>query len=366
MRLIFSIKALTSVTGGAERVLCSLCSELASRGHEVYILTFDKEGGKPFFYLDERVKQIYVGVGDSSKPSGLIDSFIRIILIRKVITKIKPDIVIGFMHSMYILVAFALIASQIKVLGSEHIVINHYKTRPLQFFLLILASKFIKHITVLSEDIQMKYPKCISKKMVVLPNPVELSSGQANLSENKKQYRILSIGRLCEQKDHKTLVIAFSYIAKLYPSWHLKIIGDGPLLEDLDSLVISLGLEDRVSLAGCVIDVGYEYRSADIFVIPSIYEAFGLVTAEAMAHGLPVIGYENCPGTNELITPNINGILIPRNQDRIIGLSTALTNLIDNKFLRTGLGLAARQTVEGRYSIKNVCNCWENLFKLNK
>ena len=361
MKFLFAIKHLASAVGGAERVLCTICSELAERGHEVSILTFDQPDGKPFYRLDDRVKLIDLAIGNAARPARVFETVQRIKTLRHIATTEQPDVAVGFMHSMFIPMAFALAGTGIPTIGSEHIVPEHYRTRRFQFFLLAIAARLIKKITVLSEAIRSSYPASVKAKMVVMPNPIEKPILQTDKVLSKSNHTLLNVGRLDKQKDHATLIQAFSKISPDFPNWQLKIVGDGPLRKDLEELIEALDLQDNVTLPGVTKAIDTEYASADIFVISSTYEAFGLVTAEAMSHGLPVVGFADCPGTNELIENNVSGVLVEPENDRIEVLAGALSNLIRNPALQERLGKAGQQEIKSRFSTEQVCDQWEAL-----
>lgn len=363
MKLLFAIKRLNDAAGGAERVLCSLCTELTKRGHEVVVVSFDDPDGKPFYGIDSQVRLIYMGIGNSNRPSQTIETIKRIILLRKLLVKEKPQVAIGFMHSMYVPLAIASVGTLIPIVGSEHIVIEHYFPRPLQFILLIISSFLLKKITTLSESIRDRYPYLIRKRMVVIQNPVELAVGKADHMATKEYFVILNVGRLDPQKDQITLIRAFSKIAFSNPRWNLRIIGDGPLRDDLISLVSSLGLSERIAIPGLSSNICEEYSSADLFVISSRYESFGLVTAEAMSYELPSVGFSDCPGTNELIKDGITGFLVDSAHDRSENLARKIEILIANPTLREAMGRSGRIEISSKYSIETVASLWEGLLK---
>lgn len=363
MKLFFAIKRLDSAVGGAERVLCTMCSELVQRGHEVSILTFDQPGSQPFYPLDKRVKRIDLCVGDSSRPASFGETLLRMKALRRIVKAERPDVAVGFMHSMFVPLAFALAGTGVPVLGSEHIVPEHYRTRPFQYLLLILVAPLLSKITVLSEAIRLRYPSIVRRRMVVMPNPVETASTVANVGCEKEKFTLLCVGRLDEQKDHATLLHAFAEIAQKFPQWHLRIVGEGSLRPELERLLVTLDLVTKVTLPGVTSDIGAEYRSAEAFVIPSRYEAFGLVTAEAMSHGLPVVGFADCPGTNELIKANRTGLLVELGIDRVRSLASALSNLMAEPALRQRLGDAGRQAIDNHFSPRYVCDQWEGLLR---
>jgi glycosyltransferase involved in cell wall biosynthesis len=345
MKILLAIKDMNNSKGGAERVLALVASGLAKMGHDVTLLTYDKLGGESYYPLDSKVSRISLGIGNSKESASVNETTARIKAMRRVLQVRQPDIVIPFMHSMFIPMALASIGLHIPVLASEHIVPAHYKTRPLQFILLLMSTFFIKKITVLSPNVRRSYPKIVRRKMVVMPNPVE--PPMEEYRDRKPERRvILNVGRLDEQKDQKTLIRAFAKIADEYESWDVKIFGEGPLKPFLQSLIKKFNLENRVFLMGTTPNIGSEYAQADIFAMPSKYESFGLATAEAMSYGVPVIGFKECPGTNELIIHNRNGLLVSKNKkDRIGVLEGALVKLMKDQTKRESLGEGAKSRI---------------------
>ncbi len=122
--------------------------------------------------------------------------------------------------------------------------------------------------------------------------------------------RILTVGRLAEQKNHALLIRAFAPLADLDGA-QLVILGEGPLREATERLIDALGLEGRVLLPGATPFPQDYYATADLFVLSSDYEGFGMVLIEALGHGLAVISTD-CPnGPAEIITNEALGTLVP-------------------------------------------------------
>ena len=361
MKVLFAIKRLAATAGGAERVLCTVCSILAERGYEVVLVTFDSPGGSTFYPLDARVRRLDAGIGDSSSHARLGETWHRMRAIRQIVLEEKPNLVVGFMHSIYVPLALALVGTATPVLGSEHIVPEHYQSRRLEYLLLVLASFFLARMTVLSEAIKARYPLPVRRRMVVMPNPVEIPVGQIPPEQVKLRRVLLNVGRLEDQKDQHTLLRAFGRVAASFPDWDLRIVGDGSLRASLEMGVRELGLEGRVFLPGVTADIAAEYRAADIFALSSRYEAFGLVTAEAMSFGLPTLGFADCPGTNELIQHEQNGLLVPPGEDRTAGFAQGLARLMRDSSLRHKLGDAGRSAVLNSYATARIGDLWEKL-----
>ena len=362
MRLYFVIKNLSTSAGGAERVLTQVASSLAERSHEVYIASFDPRNSTSFYPISPKVNLIYLPSSNNTKQLNIISLVRRVFLLRSSIQIYKPDIVIGFMHSSFVLAALASVFLRIPIIGSEHIVMKHYYSRPFQFALYLFSSFFVDRYTCTSQPVASDFPWLIRKKMLVIPNPVSISPSKHFASSPEKI--ILNVGRLEKQKDQITLVKAFSKVLKVYPEWLLHIVGSGSLDAPLKSLVSFLKIEDNVIFLGNTKDIESEYRKASIFVNSARYESFGLVTAEAMSFSLPCIGFADCPGTNDLIKHGYSGYLVPPYKDRVNALSCVLIDVINNPHHASLLGRNARDAISSNYSLGEVVIKWENLLSL--
>jgi glycosyltransferase involved in cell wall biosynthesis len=358
MKLVFVIKTLGTPGGGAERVLTQVTSELAARGHELTIVSFGPDDEGDFYKVADRIDRLWLQAGDVKARSSPTDVLRRTLALRRLITGLAPDAAVGFMHSAYVPLALALWNSRIPVVASEHILYDHYRALPFEALALRLTARYYARITDISEAIRRSYPKRLSDRMDVIPNPVIPSEHLANSIGGSSKV-LLNVGRLFEQKDQRTLIEAFARVAGVHPDWTLRILGEGPLRPMLEKLVKDRGLQDRVQLPGVVNEIAREYESAQIFVMSSRYESFGLATAEALAHGVPAIGFADCPGTNELIQDDVNGLLVPAG-DRVAGLGAALDRLMRSPELRCSLGNAAVQSV-ARFSLDAIVSQWEAL-----
>ena len=361
MKIIFAIKALDNVGGGAERVLADISRELSENGHEITIITYDPSGGESYYALHPAVKRIALGVGRTDRSATLGETLRRMVALRRVIVQQAPDIVVGFMHSVYVPLGLALLGTSIPVIASEHIVPEHYRHHHLERYLLKITPYITKCITVVSEQVKDSYAEALRQHMVSIPNPVSVQTqARADVTGfGRKRKTLLAVGRLTAQKDHKTLLQAFSKIASLFPDWDLRIVGDGELKTELQNKIKMLGLEERVPLPGNNPEIVKEYTNAQLFVIPSLYESFGLVTAEALAYGLPTIGFLDCPGVNYFVHPGENGILASGN-NRAVALSNALKILMADENKRKQMGENAI-LIKKYINKKIIIEQWESL-----
>jgi glycosyltransferase involved in cell wall biosynthesis len=132
------------------------------------------------------------------------------------------------------------------------------------------------------------------ERAVIIPNPVDitqirvLSKAQIETAFRPDGGRlIVCVARLHAQKDHMTLLRAMSLLPT---SFVLAVVGDGPLREELETAARRLGLRDRVTFVGSLANPYPLIRQADVVVLPSREEGFGLVAVEAAALGVPFVG----------------------------------------------------------------------------
>jgi glycosyltransferase involved in cell wall biosynthesis len=362
MRLLFAIKGLHRATGGAERVICDVCSFLAEqRGHEVSLLTFDPPGTVPFYSLSPSVRVLQLGLGNPAAPTSPVQLIQRMVALRRVVKVQNPDVVVAFMHSMFIPMAFALAGLKVPLVASEHTTATHYRTRRVEFGLFIAAVPFIDRITVLSDLVAKHYPLWIYRKMVPVTNPVSpiFFSAMPHPGDGNSK-RILSVGSFSTSKDHITLVRAFELLAREFPEWSLRILGDGPLRPALEREVSMLELDGRVSLPGVTTDVAREMADASLFALASQYESFGLVFAEAMACGKASVAFADCQGASEIIDHDKTGLLVA-GADRVTAMADGMRRMMADEVKRNRMGADARDSVSRRFSIELVCARWEQV-----
>ena len=148
-------------------------------------------------------------------------------------------------------------------------------------------------------------------------NPKRLPIIKKNIARGKLGLKsdvkiVFSLGNLVEQKGHKYLIQAMTTVVRNYNDVVCYIGGKGPLKNELQRQINKLGLQNYVKLLGFVPDdqLALWMNAADLFVLPSLSESFGLVVLEAMAVGTPVVATVN-GGSEEIITSEDYGLLCP-------------------------------------------------------
>jgi glycosyltransferase involved in cell wall biosynthesis len=160
-------------------------------------------------------------------------------------------------------------------------------------------------------------------------------------------YRIVTTAHLIPEKGIDYLLQAFALIGRR--DARLTIAGDGPEARSLISLAAALGLGEQVDFVGLSNDIPRLLREADVYVHPTLSEAFGLAVAEAMACGLPVIA-SRVGGIPELIEDGVSGLLVEPRDTRAI--ARAIDSLLSAPELRERLGRAARAKVIERFDVR--------------
>ena len=139
------------------------------------------------------------------------------------------------------------------------------------------------------------------------------------------------------------LIKAFSFVRSILDA-RLVIFGEGPLRPALDSLVHQLGLEESVSLPGRVQNVIAHMAAADVFALSSEEEGFGLVLAEAMATGVPVVSTD-CGGTRDVLCyeGRACGLLVPGGDPELLALK--IIDVLTDTHLRTALIQSGKERI---------------------
>ncbi|GJL56734.1 MAG: colanic acid biosynthesis glycosyltransferase WcaL [Nitrospirales bacterium] len=203
---------------------------------------------------------------------------------------------------------------------------------------------------------------CRPDKIIVHRLGVDLKNFQFRPSIQKKvgeRIQILTIGRFVEKKGMEYGLRAFAKVVEKFPQIEYKIVGDGELRDEIDSLVSTLNLDDRLQLLGWKTqeDVAKLLESADIFLAPSVTSANGdqegtpTVIIEALARGVPVLSTDHA-GIPELIQNGKSGFLVPERD--VEALSERLEWLINHPEVWEQMGCEGRKQVEKYYDINKL------------
>jgi len=174
-------------------------------------------------------------------------------------------------------------------------------------------------------------------------------------------YHILFIGGNMQRKGLPVLIKASSKVLKILPNTKFWVVGSDTGVSRMISLSKELGVHSNFCFLGWIPheDLVNLYSQTDIFVMPSLTEAFGVTFLEAMACGVPVIG-TRVGGIPEIIQHGYNGLLVePNNSD---DLADAIIQLLSDSELRKQLRIAGVETAH-RFDVSRMMECTYSIYK---
>ena len=206
-------------------------------------------------------------------------------------------------------------------------------------------------VIALSTEIQNSLIQLLpfsKKKVVFLPNATDVHLEHVRSYESLVP-RILSVGRLQEQKNYDLLVRVLTILHQEGIAFTATVIGDGVLRTELENQVREAHLEDILSFVGYLPFEGVctEYEKADIFVSTSRWEGSPNVVLEALSYGLPVVATQ-VGGVSDVMMGGREGLLVP--SDDTIALTTALRTLLTDAQARKKYGMSAQARIRKDFS----------------
>jgi glycosyltransferase involved in cell wall biosynthesis len=213
--------------------------------------------------------------------------------------------------------------------------------------------KLDKFVVLTHED-RAAWPEL--KDVEVIPDPLSFVPNKISPLTEK---RVIAVGRYHYQKGFDLLLRAWKIVEKECPEWQLAIFGQGDR-EPYLQLADELGLEsERIRLYGPTSDILREYVNSSLFVFSSRYEGFGMVLVEAMACGLPVVSFA-CPcGPRDIVTDNVDGILVKK--EDVKELAHHIIAIINDEKKRKTMSLEGQKKAT-TFQIDQIANRWQRLF----
>lgn len=395
-RLVFVIDRLAGRGGGAERVLIETANALAARGHLVEIITHERSRDTPFYPLApgvmltrlrpprpywrapfdrirgpiERHGHHLPGLAHLawlSRHGGFWRRLARYLEVT------RPDAVCAFLPPSITALAYATERLRargvmIPVLASTHNAPEQDFTNPerwgpgrLDRARRHAALDRMDRIAVLLPDYVAWHGPERADRVVVVPNAITPVAPTARARPDTSRI-VLSVGRLAAVKRHDLLIAAWAELVHAFPDWQLHIYGYGPLDHELFGRIHQAGLEHCIRLMGESRDIQKAYRTGAFLAHPAAYEGFPLAVCEALAAGLPVMGFADCSGTNALVRDGETGLLLPGGDRaaRVAALADGLKQLMSDPDARVAMGKRAPESMRA-YAPGTIMAQWETL-----
>ncbi len=364
LRVIVACRKFDHVIGGVERMSTTLMNELVARGHDVFLFTWDeKEDAHAFYPMAPQITWVKLAMGNPARKAGFLLRLKRAMKVRSILRNIAPDVVLGFQEGSFVTLKLYSLGLHIPMICAIRESPFRYKYIPAKppFWFSCQIFRLAAAITVQVARYADAFPNFLRNRMVTIPNHITPVENRAQPANNSSRKIILSTGRLSPEKNHMALIQAFSKIADQYSDWSLVIVGRGGESTKMETYIKSLPLfvGERIQLPGASDDIPSYLRQAHIFCLPSRWEGFPNALAEAMAHGLPSVGFEECDGVRDLIDSGVTGLLA-HGHDDVEDLSIQLSTLMNDPILRQKMGDEALQK-SLQYQPKAIFDMWESL-----
>ncbi len=363
MKILFVITGLG--IGGAERQLLDLADRLSIRGHQILIAYLT--GPARLLPTNPGIKVVPLGI--SKNPFTFIVSYLRL---RRLICDFKPDVVHSHMVHANLLARIERMTTKIPwLVCTAHNTDEEGKLRMIAYRLTDFLADIFTNVS--NEAVEAFEAKGAAPpgRMLAVYNGIDTQKFSPDC-QTRYSYRnrlnvgsekmILAVGRLWEQKDYPSLLIAFAEIASKNENVKLWIVGGGPLRRSLESMTAELSLSERVMFLGTLPDndIPDLMRAADVFVLSSAWEGFGLVVAEAMATEKVVVATDS-GGVKEVVG-DCGLLVVPQDSEALAhALEKALSMSPEQAKI---LGEKARQRIVEMFSLDSAMDRWLEIYSV--
>jgi GalNAc-alpha-(1->4)-GalNAc-alpha-(1->3)-diNAcBac-PP-undecaprenol alpha-1,4-N-acetyl-D-galactosaminyltransferase len=347
--------------GGAQRMVCLLADALVARDFIVHLISWDDPQARSFYPLPPELKWHRLGF----RP-GVADKLRRARTVARLLREHSVRVLIGFVMSgdRSIFAAAKLAAAKLIAAERNAPAIYHIRYGRLERWVSLACLHLADRIVVQFPDFVTGYPATLHDRIEVIPNPVPVAFQRALPQQPGPggRFTLLAVSRLdrLQKRLHK-LVDAFALIADRHPAWDLLIIGDGPEEAALRQQAAASGISGRIRLEEATQNIFQVYAESHLFAIPSRWEGFPNALAEALAHGLPAVGFREAPGVAELIVDHQNGWLADGSDDKA-KLAEALDEAMANGAERSRRAANATRSM-GPYDPQVQFDRWANLIR---
>lgn len=334
--------------GGAERVISELANDWVKKDCEIYVILLNSDQDI-FYKIDERVNVIPLGFTYKNKMDYLWNQVRTFFRLRNLITEMKPEFILSFMTKNNILSILASRFTKTRVYVSDRSSANT-KLPFLQSLFRTISYSFANGIIAQTNTARAIIKKQVyNKNIAVIENPIKEIKLRPEIAREKI---ILNVGRLVWEKGHTYLLEAFAQ-TKHSDNWKVVILGEGPERKKLETLILELGLTEKVLLNGQTEDVDYWLNKASVFAFSSVSEGFPNALIEAMGAGLACIAFDCDSGPADIINNQKNGFLVPVKDTK--QMADKLDLLMNDQDLREKTGTEAKKINE-RLSLENISN----------
>lgn len=358
MRVCFLLGGLQG-NGGIGRVTSIIANSLCQFQYDVSVISFVETANPRLYTLDKRIES-YVLYRETTSMTLAILSKHAIRKLKKILKDNDIDILVACGALYFPLAVASCKKSNTRCFCWEHI--NPKTTSDYKFQGLCrkIGIRFAEKLLVLTKTAEKYYLEQLHaepEKVVQIYNPAEKSSC---VEYNEKSKKIISVGRLCPQKNYEMLLEIAKDILDEHLDWEWDIYGEGELRPILVDKAKMLGISDRINFKGQVMDLYDRYKKYSFMVMTSRYEGFPMALLEGLANGLPLVCFDVETGPNEIIADGENGYLIePFDKKKMID---KIRYLIEEPEVRKQLSKHALDTSK-QFGLERIIKQWEKVLE---
>lgn len=342
------------MAGGIEKKSLEIAAGLVERGHQVEIISLDSKEDFAFYDWPGKVTWHKANIGDPNRKATLSERVDRLFYIRNLLRQ-DFEVAVGFQVGAFALLKLSALGLKVGIIAAERnapTLFDYIRYGKLKKTFSNVILFFSDKVAILFPEFREYYPSYLQNKIIITPNWVEVRRSDTSPKAPRQKSQILFVGRFSYQKNIDCLLDA----AKLLPpEVELVLIGSGDGLADVEAKVSSLQLNCKIVVP--TLDLSSYYESATLLCLPSRWEGFPNVAAEALAAGLPVVGFAECAGLPELVIQGKNGELAFGMGDAkslSIALKIALEGCYSEEFIKQSVA---------EYTYFNFIANWERACK---
>jgi len=348
--------------GGAEKLVHTIHDRMYRDGIDTHLISFTKN-------INHNLHSRIISLGLTSTYNlGCVFRFCAL-LRQAAKERLVPNIIHTHLTpcQAFIPLAVRLAGIRVLLLTTEHSTFNRRR----KMWLGRQLDKILYHpytsIVCISEGTRESlcaWQPNLYDKLITIPNGIDINQYEwtTEIEYEAEPLIIISVGRLVPLKNYKVALRAIATLLNINQDIKIeyRIVGTGPEESALRKEISKLELDHCVKLMGWSKDVPSLLRQAQIFLLTSKWEGFGLVVAEAMASGLPVV-VSDLPGVREVVGNNGEcGFLIDPNNVELI--AARLHQLVCDHQQRISMGMCGKQRVQ-RFSIDFTIQHYTKLYE---
>jgi glycosyltransferase involved in cell wall biosynthesis len=364
LRLLWLIDSLT--LGGAESLTVAFARAARERSIELTVCARTTIEGNP---LEDEIRAAG-GVVENLGARNLRDvrAFRRLL---GIVREGRIDIIHAHLTYAAIWAGVASLVTRVPSIATMHVAPPKdagFREAARQWIMRRVVNHHAARAVVVSDALRQEFASAGIRrsKLVVVHNGVDVRTSSSDTRRIRRELGVdevalllTAVAVLREGKGIDVLLRAVARIADAFPSMRVVIAGEGPKREEWEQLARILGIDGRVIWTGFRRDIDDLLEASDLFIHPTLADAFPTVVLEAMAAGLPVIA-SRVGGVPEIVDDGVTGKLVPPGNDE--ALAVAIEEALRTSSWRRDAGAAARERAQREFSIEAWIERLERLY----